>query len=96
MKEIDYLELYISVQKWILKRIKSREHSICETENFEKTYYLTCELLKLFVKKSTNLFYISHDSTKFENINITQKSMLFENCFNLINLTVIHYLGLNR
>jgi hypothetical protein len=52
--------------------------SIKENEIKFHSYYLTCELLKLFVKKCNKLLYISIDSTKFENIIFSQT---FNNCF---------------
>lgn len=89
MKEFDYLELYNAVLNWTVNKILINEMkkkiSISKVEIYEKSYYLSYELLKLFIQKCINLFYISLDSTKFENIYIPQKSMLFENCFKFDN-----------
>ena len=64
MKEFDYLELYIAVVNWTVNifLINDIKISISKVEIYEKAYYLTNELLKLFIKKCTNLFYVSIDS----------------------------------
>lgn len=82
MKEFDYSGLFITVINWTANKYFINENKKLnqtrEIEINEKSYYLTCELLKLFVKNCTKLSFISIDSTKYENI---ISSQTFNNCF---------------